>query len=301
LKTRILRGCAAAAALLLLSCGRPDAIVVGSKNFTEQIVLGEIAAQQIENRLHVNVERRLDLGGTLLAHLALKNGEIDLYPEYTGTALTAVLKQPLNTDPKAVLETVSSQYEQRFNLRWMQPLGFDDSFAMAVRREDAAKLQAATLSAAAERTWRLGVGYEFLTRPDGLGRLDSVYRLRWGGLPKTMDLGLLYRALNGHQIDMAAANSTDGLLMSDQYRVLADDKHAFPPYQACFIVRDEILRRKPALAEVLSELSGQIDENTMRQMNERVDLEHVPVVRVAADFLNGLNRRSAQGKGRSPL
>ncbi|MGA8596567.1 MAG: glycine betaine ABC transporter substrate-binding protein [Bryobacteraceae bacterium] len=296
-----LLGFAAVLALAPLGCGRRDAIIAGSKNFTEQIVLGEIAAQQIENRLHVKVERRLDLGGTLLAHLALKNGEIDFYPEYTGTALTAVLKQPLNTDPKGVFRTVSSLYEERFHLRWMQPLGFDDSFAMAVREDDAAKLRAQTLSAASERGWRLGVGYEFLTRPDGLARLDSVYRLRWNGLPKTMDLGLLYRALNGHQIDMAAANSTDGLLMSDQYRVLADDQHAFPPYQACFIVRDEALMQKPGLAAVLSELSGQIDENTMRQMNERVDLEHIPIVRVAADFLNGLNRRLAQRKGKASI
>jgi glycine betaine/choline ABC-type transport system substrate-binding protein len=300
-KTSILRGCATAAALALLGCGRPDAVVVGSKNFTEQIVLGEIAAQQIESRLHVRVARRLDLGGTLLAHLALKNGEIDLYPEYSGTALTAVLKQPLNTDPKRVLETVSSLYQRRFHLRWMQPLGFDDSFAMAVRRDDAAKLQAATLSAAAERAWRLGVGYEFLTRPDGLGRLDSVYGLRWNGLPTTMDLGLLYRALNGHQIDMAAANSTDGLLTSDQYRILLDDKHAFPPYQACFIIRDEVLSQRPGLTAALSELSGRIDEQTMRQLNARVDLEHVPVVRVAADFLNGLNRRRSQEKAHAPL
>lgn len=279
--------------ILLLStgCGRSSRIIVGSKDFTEQIILGEIAAQQIENTLHTPVERRLDLGGTMLAHLALKDGQIDLYPEYTGTALTAVLKQPLSTDQSQVFTTVARLYQQRFHLRWLDPLGFNDSFAMAVRTEDARKLSAPTLTAAAERAWRLGVGYEFLTRPDGLVRLDSVYHLRWSGLPKTMDLGLLYRALNHGQVDMAAANTTDGLLTSNQYTVLEDVKHAFPPYQACFVVRDDVLDKTPGLRNTLAALSGAIDDVTMRQMNRRVDIDHVPVVRVAADFLSAFNKR----------
>jgi glycine betaine/choline ABC-type transport system substrate-binding protein len=271
-----------------VSCGRSAAIIVGSKNFTEQILLGEIAAQQIENTLHVNVERRLDLGGTMLAQLALKNGQIDLYPEYTGTALTTVLKQPLETGERRVFETVSRLYRQRFHLKWMDPLGFEDSFAMAVRADDARRLSAPTLTAASERAWRLGMGYEFLTRPDGLTRLDAIYHLRWNGLPKTMDLGLLYRALNGGQVDMAAANTTDGLLESNKYQVLKDDKHAFPPYQACFIVRDNILNSTPGLRQALASLSGKVNESTMRTLNRRVDIDHVPVVRVAADFLHGL-------------
>ncbi|HXR76052.1 MAG TPA: glycine betaine ABC transporter substrate-binding protein [Bryobacteraceae bacterium] len=282
----------AIAALVCLSCGRSGAIVVGSKNFTEQEVLGEIAAQQIEARLHTHVERRFFLGGTLLAHLALKDGQIDLYPEYTGTALSSVLKEPLASasDSKAVYDKVASLYKERFHLIWMPPLGFDDTFAMAVRREDAKQLSAQTLSAAVARSWRLGVGYEFLTRPDGLRRLNSTYRLRWNGLPKTMDLGLLYRALNQHQIDMAAANSTDGLLTSNVYAVLKDDRRAFPPYQACFVVREDILRRAPGLRAALDELSGSLDEATMRQLNRRVDIDHVPVVRVAADFLAQMRR-----------
>jgi glycine betaine/choline ABC-type transport system substrate-binding protein len=287
-------------ALLCAGCGRSNRIIIGSKNFTEQIVLGEIAAEQIENTLHVPVERRLDLGGTMLAHLALKDGQIDLYPEYTGTALTAVLKQPLLTDQSQVFTTVSRLYEQRFHLHWMDPLGFNDSFAMAVRAEDARKLSAPTLTAAAERPWRLGVGYEFLTRPDGLARLDAVYHLRWDGLPKTMDLGLLYRALNHGQVDMAAANTTDGLLASNQYTVLQDVKHAFPPYQACFVVRDDVLARTPGLRNALAALSGALDDATMRQMNRRVDIEHVPVVRVAADFLRDLGRHG-QGVSHASL
>jgi glycine betaine/choline ABC-type transport system substrate-binding protein len=278
-------------ALLCAGCGRSNRIIVGSKNFTEQIILGEIAAQQIENTLHAPVERRLNLGGTILAHLALKDGQIDLYPEYTGTALTAVLKQPLLTDQTQVFTKVAQIYEQRFHLHWMDPLGFNDSFAMAVRTEDARKLSAPTLTAAAQRMWRLGVGYEFLTRPDGLARLNAVYHLRWNGLPKTMDLGLLYRALNHGQVDMAAANTTDGLLTSTRYTVLQDVKHAFPPYQACFVVRDDVLEKTPGLRTALAALSGAIDDTTMRQLNRRVDIDHVPVVRVAADFLSNLQKR----------
>ena len=279
------------ALLLGDSCQRSDTIVVGSKNFTEQIVLGEIAAQQIESKLHVRVERRLDLGGTLLAHLALKNGQIDLYPEYTGTALITVLKQELDADPDSVFQTVNSLYLSHFQLQWLAPLGFNDSFAMAIRKEDAAKLSAETLSGAQARSWKLGIGYEFLTRKDGLGRLDSIYHLRWEGLPRTMDLGLLYRALNQHEIDMAAANTTDGILTLPQYAVLQDNQHAFPPYQACFVIRQDIMQKFPALRSALAELSGTIDDRLMRQLNRRVDVDHVSVTRVAADFLGSLRKR----------
>lgn len=292
MRTGVVAALLASAMLACISCGRSSAIIVGSKNFTEQEVLGEIAAQQIEARLHTHVERRFFLGGTLLAHLALKDGQIDLYPEYTGTALSSVLKEPLApaSDSKAVYDKVASLYKERFHLIWMPPLGFDDTFAMAVRSEDAEHLSSHSLSAATGRSWRLGVGYEFLTRPDGLRRLNSTYHLRWNGLPKTMDLGLLYRALNQRQIDMGAANSTDGLLTSDRYTVLKDDRHAFPPYQACFIVRKDVLQRAPGLRTALDELSGSLDEATMRQLNRRVDIDHVPVVRVAADFLTQLRR-----------
>jgi osmoprotectant transport system substrate-binding protein len=288
------RSCCLIVGLAMLAgsaCQRGNTIVVGSKNFTEQIVLGEIAAQQIEAKLHVRVERRLDLGGTLLSHLALKNGQIDLYPEYTGTALITVLKQDLSTDPDKVFQQVASLYQSQFQLRWLPPLGFNDSFAMTVRSEDAAKLSAKTISAAQGKSWKLGIGYEFLTRKDGLRRLDSLYKLRWEDLPRTMDLGLLYRALNQHEIDMAAANTTDGLLTLPQYTVLQDDRHAFPPYQACFVLREAAMEKFPALQGALQELSGTIDDRLMRQLNRRVDVDHVSVTRVAADFLASLRQR----------
>lgn len=270
--------------LLMASCARKT-ITVGSKNFSEQLLLGEIAAQQIERKVHISVNRKLNLGGTLLAHQALVNGEIDLYPEYTGTALTAVLKQNPARSAEEAFDTVSKMYEQQFHLKWYAPLGFDDTFAMVVRRKDALALPAQTLSGASARAWKLGVGYEFLTRPDGLPALDRTYHLNWTGSARTMDLGLLYRALNDGQIEMAAANSTDGLLSSSEYTVLADDKHAFPPYQACFLASETLAQKQPAVAAAVAELSGKLDERAMRELNRRFDQGHEPIVQVAHDFL----------------
>jgi osmoprotectant transport system substrate-binding protein len=271
-------------ALLMASCSRTG-ITVGSKNFSEQLVLGEIVAQQIERKVHVSVDRKLNLGGTLLAHRALVKGEIDLYPEYTGTALTSVLKQKPPHSAAEAFDTASRLYHERFHLKWYAPLGFDDTFAMVVRRKDAELLPAPNLSAATQRAWKLGVGYEFLTRPDGLPALDSVYHFRWTGTARTMDLGLLYQALSGGQVEMAAANSTDGLLSSSEYTVLQDDKHAFPPYQACFIASDVFTEKQPAAAAAVAALSGTLDERTMRELNRRVDQGHEPIVQVAHDFL----------------
>jgi glycine betaine/choline ABC-type transport system substrate-binding protein len=276
------------ALVVCCSCGRDaNTIIVGSKNFTEQVILGEIAAQQLERKLHARVVRRLDLGGTLLAQAALVGGQIDMYPEYTGTAATAVLKQKAAKDPSSAYQQVKSAYEKRFHLVWLPPLGFNDTFAMVVRRADAERLQAPTLSSAAAREWRLGVGFEFLTRPDGLTNLNKTYELHWRGTPKTMDLGLLYQALRQKQVDMAAGNSTDGLLTDSAYQALQDDKRAFPPYNACFIVRESLLTQRPDVRGALEMLSGRISDDAMRAMNRMVDLEHRPVVKVAQEFLAG--------------
>jgi glycine betaine/choline ABC-type transport system substrate-binding protein len=275
------------AAALLSSCSRSNAIVVGSKNFTEQIILGEIAAQQIERKTHLPVERRLNLGGTLLAHEALRKGDIDLYPEYTGTAATGVLKKTGSADPARSYIEVKEEYNRRFQLVWLPPLGFNNTFAMVVRSADARALAAPRLSDASGRAWRLGMGYEFLTRPDGLRRLDQTYHLRWRDTPVSMDLGLLYQALRQQHIDMAAANSTDAMLTNPAYTVLDDDRHAFPSYSACYVLRAEISRDRPAVELALTMLSSHIDAQTMRALNRRVDLEHVSVERVAHDFLAG--------------
>jgi glycine betaine/choline ABC-type transport system substrate-binding protein len=269
----------------LLSCSRPGAIVVGSKNFTEQVILGEIAAQQLERKLHTAVERKLNLGGTLLAHEALVKGQIDLYPEYTGTASSAVLKQKVPDDSAKAYMEVKDAYRERFHLQWLPPLGFNDTFAMVVRKEDGQRLSRPELSSAGTRSWRLGVGYEFLTRPDGLRKLNEVYSLRWQGTPRSMDLGLLYQALGKNKVDMAAGNSTDAPLSEPKYMVLADDKKAFPPYNACFVVRENLIQQNAAVKWALTMLSGRISEETMRALNRRVDVDHQPVSRVAREFL----------------
>lgn len=273
----------------LAGCGTLGAqrsIRVGSKNFTEQVVLGEIISQHLEHRLHLSVERKLNLGGTLLAHEALLNNQIDLYPEYSGTALAAVLKAPLQSDPAAVLALVRSEYTKRFHVEWMDPLGIDDTFAMVIAGPRARAAHLETLSDAARQPgWALGVGYEFEQRQDGLAALDKTYAMKWQGAPKTMDLGLLYQALEKGQVDMIAANSTDGLLSKLDVKVLADDRRAFPPYQVSIAVREDSLRRIPGLHEALAELSGKFTDPKMRELNYRVDGEHKAASQVAAEFL----------------
>jgi osmoprotectant transport system substrate-binding protein len=276
-------------ALLLAGCPGPRPLSVGSKNFTEQRILGEIAAQQLERRLGTRVERKLDLGGTLLAHEALVTGRIDLYPEYTGTALTAILKLPPSNDPEAVFEAVAAAYRSRWKVVWLPPLGFDDTFALVIRGSDARATGIETLSQAANRRegWTLGVGYEFLGRPDGFARLMATYDLPLKEPPKTMDLGLLYEALSQGQVDMVAANSTDGLLSALDVRGLADDRHCFPPYEAAFVVRAESLSREPRARTALEELSGKLTNAVMQRLNFLVDGEHRRVADVARDFLEG--------------
>ncbi len=274
-------------ATVFIGCGARNHIVVGSKNFTEQLILGEIIAQHIEARTHQPVERKLDLGGTLLAHQALVAGDIDMYPEYTGTAFTNVLKRSGVTDPAIVLEQVRAEYSKGFHLDWLDPLGFDNSFAMTIRGEDARARHLVTLSDAAADPmgFTLGAGYEFLTRPDAYGALNRAYSIKWNAPPKSMDLGLLYQALEQKQVSMAAANTTDGLLNKLDVTVLQDDKHVFPPYQACIVIRQQTLSAYPNLRAILSELSGKISDKEMRNMNYEVDAQHRPARDVARDFL----------------
>lgn len=275
------------AALLAMDCGQAPALVVGSKNLTEQRVLGELVAQQIERKLHVKVGRKLNLGGTLLAHQALVKGEIDLYPEYTGTALTAVLKQHPMQDPDAVFNTVRAMYRNQWKLDWLAPLGFNNTFAMIVRGPEARASHLKTLSdAAAAHPWRMGVGYEFVQRPDGLDGLLSTYGFHMAAPPVTMDLGLLYTALGSGQVDMIAASATDGQIAKQDVTVLQDDKRYFPPYQCAVVVRQATEQKLPGLRATLEELSGKITDDKMRKLNYAVDVEHRMESKVAQEFLD---------------
>jgi osmoprotectant transport system substrate-binding protein len=260
---------------LLTACGsRTHTIRVGSKNFTEQVVLGEIIAQHLENRLHERVARSLNLGGTMLAQQALINREIDMYPEYSGTALGMVLKAPVGTDLKG-------EYARRFHLAWLEPLGIDNTFAMVVKGSTGLK----TLSEAARTSWTLGVGYEFERRADGLASLKSTYSMQFKGSPKTMDLGLLYKAIEQGQVDMIAASATDGMLAKSDLKILEDDKHAFPPYEVSVVAREALLGERPEVRAALLELSGKFTNAKMQELNYLVDVEHKAVGVVAEGFL----------------
>jgi osmoprotectant transport system substrate-binding protein len=280
-----------ACAFLMLSaagCGRQteNRIVIGSKNFTEQIVLAELFAQQIEAHTALRVERRVNLGGTMICHQALVAGQIDLYPEYTGTALTAVLNDPPQNDPAAVFRRVQQEYRARFGVEALPPLGFNNTFALVVRGEDAEKLRLHNISDIAPYApkWRAGFGYEFMERPDGYRGFAAAYGLQFAGAPKILDLGLLYRALADRQVDIVAGNSTDGVIAALGMVVLQDDRQYFPPYQAVPLVRRATLDRHPEVGAALALLAGKISEQEMRRMNYAVDGEHRDPADVVREF-----------------
>jgi glycine betaine/choline ABC-type transport system substrate-binding protein len=262
-------------------------LTIGSKFFTEQVILAELLAQHIESRTHIPVERKTNLGGTLLVHKALLAGDLDLYVEYTGTALTAVLNEsPDNEDGAQIYARVRRQYSERFNLDLTEPLGFENTFAMVVRGDDAQKLHLRTMSdlAPIASKWRVGVGYEFLERPDGFPGWSSRYNLHFAAPPNVMDLGLLYRALLDHQVDIVAGNSTDGLIDSLHLFALEDDRHYFPPYDAVPIVRRAALEKFPELRAALAELSGKLTAAEMRHLNAQVDADQRDVATVVRAF-----------------
>jgi glycine betaine/choline ABC-type transport system substrate-binding protein len=255
-------------------CGGTRGIVVGSKNFTEQLILGEVVAQQIERCAGLPVERRFQLGGTLMAHQAMQAGEIDVYPEYTGTALLTVLKEsPRGMTAADVRQRVRTVYRERYGMEWLDPLGFQNTFAMAVPGSLARMQGWRTLSDAASSqfAFRLGVGYEFEQREDGLPGLRKVYPFQLNGAPRSMDLGLLYRAVEQGQVEMVAGNSTDGAIARMGLVVLEDDRGYFPPYEAAVLLRGDVSERHPRVRGCLEQLSGRLDEESMRTANEQVE------------------------------
>jgi len=271
------------------ACHKPAQphLTIGSKFFTEQVILAELLAQHIESRTHIPVDRKTNLGGTLLVHKALLSGDLDLYVEYTGTALTAVLNESPGTDNSTTIyNRVKQQYSQRFNLDVTEPLGFENTFAMVVRGTEAQNLHLRTMSdlTSVAPQWRAGVGYEFLERPDGFSGWSIRYNLHFASQPKVMDLGLLYRALVDHQVDIVAGNSTDGLIDSLHLVALEDDKHYFPPYDAVPIVRRAALEKFPQLRAALADLSGKLTAAEMRRLNAQVDADQRDVATVVRAF-----------------
>lgn len=269
--------------------GSGGRIAVGAKDFTEQIILGELLAQVIEAKTTLEVEKRFDLGGSL-AHGALVAGEIDVYVEYTGTALLAILKDPPMSDPQEVYRRVRSEYERRFNLEWTEPLGFNNTFAILVRGEDARKLGLKTVSDAARVApqWRAGFGQDFMSRPDGYPGFARTYGFHFEET-REMDLSLTYRALAEKQVDLIAGNSTDGLIARYELLQLEDDRRFFPPYDAVPVVRQEIIRTHPEVRAALRQLGGILSVNEMRNLNYQVDGEKRQAKDVVREFLLGNN------------
>ncbi len=263
--------------------GRP--VVVGSKNFTEQVILGELVAAHLEER-GFHVDRRLNLGGTALCHEAVRAGQLDLYVEYTGTALTDVLNEPVSSDPYAVLHTVRAGY-RRLGLSVGEPLGFNNTFALVMRTDRAEALGIERLSDLAPHaaTLRVGLFGEFLEREDGMRGLLRAYGFRFGTPPREMDLGLLYRALLEDEVDLVVGSATDGLIAAHRFRVLADDRRYFPPYDAVAVMNSESLRAHSGLEAAIAELAGRVTEDAMRRMNYEVDGRHRAPAVVARDFL----------------
>jgi len=269
------------------ACGRSEnTIIIGSKNFTEQILLGELLAQQIEGTTHYQVKRLFNLGGTFVCHQALVAGTIDAYVEYTGTALTAILREPPSSNSEEVYRTVQDAYSRRFNLLWLSPLGFTNTFAIMIRAEDANRLGIRTLTQLVEHApqWHAAFGYEFLERADGFPGLAKAYGLRFADSPRVMDLALIYQALADHRVDVIAGDSTNGLVAALDLTVLEDDKQYFPPYQAAPVVSRQSLARFPDLERTVSRLGGMVSDDEMRRLNYEVDGKRRDVAAVVREF-----------------
>ncbi len=250
-------------------------------------MLGELMAQLIESRTHLKVERRFYLAGSYICQQAILAGRIDIYPEYTGTALTAILKQKVSGGKEQVYQQVKREYETSFGLTLGPPFGFNNTFAMEIRGDDARRLKLKTLSQAAAFApqWHAGFGYEFMERPDGYAGLAAAYGLRFAAAPRIMDLGLLAPALKDHQIDIAAGNATDGLILAFDLSVLEDDRHYFPPYEAVAVIRQPTLQQHPEASQAIAALGGKISDQEMQKLNYAVDGQRRDAKDVAREFL----------------
>jgi osmoprotectant transport system permease protein len=275
---------------VIIALTRPapeSSVVVGSKNFTEQLILGELVAQVLERHTEIPVVRRLNLGGTFIADRALRSGEIDIYVEYTGTALTAIFNQPISRKAEAVL-TATRELYGREGIAQLDGLGFNNTFAILVRRADAARLELTSISDLRRVTdaWRAGFGHEFLQRQDGYPGLAETYGLTFVREPLSLDLSLMYRALADRQVDVIAGDATSGLIEALDLAVLEDDRAYFPPYDAVPLVRAEILHRHPGVRTALEQLPGLVSASEMRALNRAVDVDRLDVASVVRSFLD---------------
>ncbi|MGA0563699.1 glycine betaine ABC transporter substrate-binding protein [Ancylobacter sp. VNQ12] len=280
---------ALAGAVVLAGLASPavaQTVTVGSKNFTEQYVLAEIYAAALENA-GIKVVRKINLGGTLIAHQALTTGEIDLYPEYTGTALISVVKGKVQSDPDAVYKQVKDFYETNFKVTWLKPDAINNGYALLVRPETAAAHNLKTLSdlGKAAPTLILGAGPEFSDRADGLPGLKATYGAEFKEFKQFAKLGLRYDALAAEQIDVANGFATDWQIADGKLVALEDDKHLFPPYYVAPVIRQDTLAANPKIAATLDALSPLLDNDTMRQLNARVEKDREEPKDVAVAFL----------------
>ncbi len=273
--------------VVLTGCSSSNTITIGSKDFSENIVLGEIFAQLIEAKTDLKIIRKLNMGGTFVNFEAIKNGQIDLYPEYTGTALTAQLKMDVITDADETYRIVSEEFDKQFNIKWLKPLGFNNTYTLAVINEVFEKYRIETFSdlAAISENLVFGAEHEFFDRQDGFDGLVKTYDMKFKGEPKKMNVSLKYQAMGSGDIDVTDAFATDGQIKQYNLKVLKDDKNFFPPYYAAPIIRKEVLEKYPELEQILNSLEGLIDDETMMEMNYKIDVDNQDIKKVAEDFL----------------
>jgi osmoprotectant transport system substrate-binding protein len=273
--------------VLLSGCSKDDTIVIGSKDYTENILMGEIFSQLIEAKTDLKVDRKLNLGGTFVCFEAIKNGDIDIYPEYTGTGLTAQLEMDVISDPDEAYKVVSEEFDKQFDITWLSPLGFNNTYTLAVTDEVYQEYGIETFSDLAKISENLifGAEHEFFDRQDGYDGLVEAYDMTFSGDPMKMNNSLKYQAIGNGDMDVTDAFSTDGALKQYKLKVLTDDLGFFPPYYVAPIIKNETLEKHPELEEVLNTLGGIIDEDAMTELNYKVDIDGADVATVATEFL----------------
>jgi osmoprotectant transport system substrate-binding protein len=277
--------------ILFTGCSKNKTITIGSKDFSENIVLGEILAQLVEAKTDLKVSRKLNMGGTFVCFEAIKKGEIDIYPEYTGTGLTAQLEMDVISDPDEAYRVVSEEFNKQFEITWLEPFGFNNTYALAVTDEVYQTYGINTYSELAKVSENLvfGAEHEFFDRQDGYDGLVKLYGMNFKGDPKKMNVSLKYQAIGSGDIDVTDAFSTDGQIKQYNLKVLEDDQGFFPPYYAAPIIRNKTLEKYPELKEVLNSLAGLIDDSVMTELNYKIDVENKDVEAVAKEFLESNN------------